>query len=163
IASRPSKLCNQPVHGRATKDWTANRRLLLPGKSHGRYGVRRLVGAFGRVTCHPARARSAPVVPRETRTTSSLTATSRLAKAVTSHRTPAGRGSQSGVALPLPPHSIGPARCGSWEAPTSIGPMNLVGAPDSDPARREVVSIEPHRSAALRFLGGFLDSQFAKR
>src|SRR5881296_1539200 len=33
---------------------------------------------------------------------------------------------------------------------THIGTMNLVGAPDSDPARREVVSIEPHRSAALR-------------
>ena len=30
--------------------------------------------------------------------------------------------------------------------------MNLVGAPDSNPARREVVSIEPHRSAALRFI-----------
>src|SRR6058998_3475978 len=35
---------------------------------------------------------------------------------------------------------------------THIGTMNLVGAPDSDPARREVVSIEPHRSAALRFM-----------
>ena len=36
---------------------------------------------------------------------------------------------------------------------THIGTMNLVGAPDSDPARREGISIEPHRSAALRFMG----------
>src|SRR5213592_1124825 len=41
---------------------------------------------------------------------------------------------------------------------THIGTMNPVGAPDSDPARREVVSIEPHRSAALRFMGS-LDLQ----
>src|SRR6266508_5287702 len=34
---------------------------------------------------------------------------------------------------------------------TRIGALNLVGAPDSDPARREAISIEPHRSAALRF------------
>src|SRR6058998_495018 len=40
--------------------------------------------------------------------------------------------------------------------------MNLAGAPDSDPARREVVSIEPHRSAALRFMGS-LDLQFWTR
>jgi hypothetical protein len=30
--------------------------------------------------------------------------------------------------------------------------MNSVAAPDSDPARREALSIEPHRSAALRFM-----------
>ena len=50
--------------------------------------VRRLVGAVGRVTRHPARARSAPEASREGRTSSSFTATSRLAKAVTSHRIP---------------------------------------------------------------------------
>jgi len=52
------------------------------------YGVRRLVGALRRVTCHPARARSAPDASREGLRSLSLTATSRLAKAVTSHRTP---------------------------------------------------------------------------
>src|SRR5437867_4311769 len=35
---------------------------------------------------------------------------------------------------------------------TRIGTMNLAGAPDSDPARRKGISIEPHRSAALRFM-----------
>jgi len=39
---------------------------------------------------------------------------------------------------------------------------NLPGAPDSDPARREVISIEPHRSAALRFIGS-PDLQFWTR
>src|SRR5437867_261986 len=34
---------------------------------------------------------------------------------------------------------------------TRIGAMNLAGAPDSDPARRKGIFIEPHRSAALRF------------
>ena len=36
---------------------------------------------------------------------------------------------------------------------TRIEAMNLAGAPDSDPARRCAISIEPHRSAALRFMG----------
>src|SRR5881628_2747032 len=36
---------------------------------------------------------------------------------------------------------------------TRIGAKNLAGAPDSDPARREAVSFEPHRSAALRAHG----------
>ena len=35
---------------------------------------------------------------------------------------------------------------------TRIAATNLVGAPNSDPARREVVSNEPHRSAALRLI-----------
>ena len=35
-----------------------------------------------------------------------------------------------------------------------IGAKNLAGAPDSDPARREAVSFEPHQSAALRFMEG---------
>src|SRR5437867_4981780 len=52
------------------------------------HGVRRLVGALRRVTCHLARARSAPDAPLEGRTWSRSTATSRLTKAVTSHRTP---------------------------------------------------------------------------
>src|SRR5437867_1896433 len=43
-----------------------------------------------------------------------------------------------------------------------IGAMNLAGAPDSDPARREAVSFEPHRSAALRFMGS-LDLQLWTR
>jgi len=37
---------------------------------------------------------------------------------------------------------------------TRIGAKNLAGAPDSDPARREAVSFEPHQSAALRFKEG---------
>ena len=35
---------------------------------------------------------------------------------------------------------------------TRIGAMNPVGAPDSDPARCPAIAIEPHRSAARRFM-----------
>jgi len=50
---------------------------------------------------------------------------------------------------------------GFWESLdlqfwTRIGTMNLAGAPDSDPARRKGISIEPHRSAALRFIESYL-------
>jgi hypothetical protein len=45
--------------------------------------------------------------------------------------------------------------CGELRPPTSEaywGAMNSVAVPDSDPARREALSIEPHRSAALQFM-----------
>src|SRR5437867_10249932 len=47
--------------------------------------------------------------------------------------------------------------CGEFRPPTSEaywGAMNSVAAPDSDPARREALPTDPHRSAALRFMGG---------
>src|SRR5881296_4777527 len=44
---------------------------------------------------------------------------------------------------------------------TRIGTMNLAGAPDSDPACRKGISIDPHRSAALRFMESLVGSQMA--
>src|SRR2546422_9421933 len=35
---------------------------------------------------------------------------------------------------------------------TRIEAMRSIGAPDSDPARREAISIEPHRRSALRVM-----------
>ena len=44
-----------------------------------------------------------------------------------------------------------------------LAPRNRAGAPDSDPARCECLRIEPHRSAALRFMESLHNLKIANR